>query len=935
MVEHENSIYDAFELILIKRSTKTVLQTLHKILETCQMADPRTNDKELSLFQNFLISKFFRKIIEKIGKEMKHVLQNFEVIKQARSLVQFVKNRNSLIFNQTVLCIMYDGKKQKQSYMQELKRRTESHQPSDNWRDNPIVENTSSIESRLYRANAHRSPKMQRVVMEDADDGIFADEILEDDHFEKREQLSRIRRDGVCTMATPTCPERSIKIQTGGVGRAMIRRLTGIVTSSVKQVECEDNFDNTKFRSFHKRNKFSSVFGKSAHRDDEMVFRKGFCSQRRPATLGLPTMKNDLLELGPFRTDQVNLERFILNVASISNGVIILRTIMELSPPGTVPCNKMLSQIFRMDAPILCRAVVLQELIRYVRRCSLSWPRWMADLPLQPNRYDEAAYLKDFLYMKLTAGRCFYLWAESLSAELEELSRTDLETQREQIIQRMNISNYLQDEETSPTISVSRSLRMLGIVLLNDLTNHIKEHHHGAKSKIKKSFNHSDHHGTFLSLPKNRKNKNTSSQSSSPRMNTANLNPPDEPGFFDEGIMPHRVPFSRDSETNRSKGRLEFISQAVGVTAMRSIFGRWTNKDKEANEMNYMRAHDTFANPAHEEETRRKATSFRTQSLVKLEGASDVNNRFTRNLHWINNIGNYLCEDDFSCNHENGCLFFCHQHLKQSCSSLVVALKLVSINSNLKEFETSFLNVDPFESNRSIESDIFDDLNDKLYCAPLQMLVDNIQEIPDYCLRLAVNSCWNLLTSTSSKVSKNAAVVILLACQKFKDTIPQFLASKIEEDKIEHIRSFRVLWNTRNTIWHLVDRRVARLYKLPSLAVNISLPNPPIGECIPDVPDAPWIPYTPDVEILWAEEFNTQKNLIGDESQTRKKEQMKKVIENDQHHRYLARRQFYLTSVSVVNSVTQQYFKLNDHIDDYDETVRRFSSRLMSMSSSG
>ena len=66
-------------------------------------------------------------------------------------------------------------KKQKQSYMQELKRRTESHQPSDNWRDNPIVENTSSIESRLYRANAHRSPKMQRVVMEDADDGIFAD----------------------------------------------------------------------------------------------------------------------------------------------------------------------------------------------------------------------------------------------------------------------------------------------------------------------------------------------------------------------------------------------------------------------------------------------------------------------------------------------------------------------------------------------------------------------------------------------------------------------------------------------------------------------------------------------------------------------------------------------------------------------------------------
>ena len=73
---------------------------------------------------------------------------------------------------------------------------------------------------------------------------------------------------------------------------------------------------------------------------------------------------------------------------------------------------------------------------------------------------------------------------------------------------------------------------MVGIVLLNDLTNHIKEHHHGAKGKIKKSFNHSDHHGTFLSLPKNRKNKNPSPQSSSPRMNMSNLTA-DDSGFYE------------------------------------------------------------------------------------------------------------------------------------------------------------------------------------------------------------------------------------------------------------------------------------------------------------------------------------------------------------------------------------------------------------------
>ena len=102
-----------------------------------------------------------------------------------------------------------------------------------------------------------------------------------------------------------------------------------------------------------------------------------------------------------------------------------------------------------------------------------------------------------------------------------------------------------------------------------------------------------------------------------------------------------------------------------------------------------------------------------------------------------------------------------------------------------------------------------------------------------------------------------------------------------------------------------------------------------------DVPDAPWIPYHPDVQLLWAEEFNTSQNLIGDETQTRKREQIKKVMEDDQQHRDVLRRQFFITSLSVVNCVSQQYFKLNDHLDEYDETVRRFSSRLMSMSSGG
>ena len=74
----------------------------------------------------------------------------------------------------------------------------------------------------------------------------------------------------------------------------------------------------------------------------------------------------------------------------------------------------------------------------------------------------------------------------------------------------------------------------------------------------------------------------------------------------------------------------------------------------------------------------------------------------------------------------------------------------------------------------------------------------------------------------------------MLASQKFKDTIPQFLASKINGDKMKNLLRFRVLWNTRSSIWHLVDKRVvAKSYKLPRLEVNISYPNPSIGEMTP------------------------------------------------------------------------------------------------------
>ena len=119
--EDENAMLEAFEVMLNDRSTKDLLQTFHKILETCQSADPRPpleTDLSQFKFQTFLVQKFFRRIIEKIGLEMKFVLQNPDLMKQARSLVHFVRNRNQNIFNKTIFCVLYDGKKQKEAYLQ-------------------------------------------------------------------------------------------------------------------------------------------------------------------------------------------------------------------------------------------------------------------------------------------------------------------------------------------------------------------------------------------------------------------------------------------------------------------------------------------------------------------------------------------------------------------------------------------------------------------------------------------------------------------------------------------------------------------------------------------------------------------------------------------------------------------------------------------------
>ena len=56
----------------------------------------------------------------------------------------------------------------------------------------------------------------------------------------------------------------------------------------------------------------------------------------------------------------------------------------------------------------------------------------------------------------------------------------------------------------------------------------------------------------------------------------------------------------------------------------------------------------------------------------------------SKHLHWVSNIGNFICEENFDCDHSRGCNYFCQEHVKQSCSALINGIKLVTLNSDLK-----------------------------------------------------------------------------------------------------------------------------------------------------------------------------------------------------------------------------------------------------------
>ena len=183
------------------------------------------------------------------------------------------------------------------------------------------------------------------------------------------------------SIATTTNISKDVNLVSTGVGRAMFRRITGIVGSKTEPDE-DMKAESFKAKSFTCLNKLPNVFKK-----DEIGEMRPAPShtQRRPATLGLPQLKSDL-------GGAINAQRepsqpkIIVPIAKLREGVKIIRTLLELSPPGTVPDVKIIKEILGMKAPILCRAVLIFELIRYIRKISQSWPRWMLELQMESEK---------------------------------------------------------------------------------------------------------------------------------------------------------------------------------------------------------------------------------------------------------------------------------------------------------------------------------------------------------------------------------------------------------------------------------------------------------------------------------------------------------------------------------------------------------------------
>jgi hypothetical protein len=571
----------------------------------------------------------------------------------------------------------------------------------------------------------------------------------------------------------------------------------------------------------------------------------------------------------------------MMDLEKICEGIGIMRTILGQLSPNSLPDGNFVAQIFNIDAPIFVKVVTLVELIQFVRANLTSLQRM--------NNSENAMYhpvQNEETRMELKNQ--FQNWAEKVSAALDA---TISDTRRK--IKIPTVSVFLTNKEVDKT-AAKRWLRNFGLTLLLELMTFIREVNFQAnKAKCKKAQ---------LHLPKRRGR--------------------------------HGGHYKGQDEDNDSlsgsryaKNKLDIL-YTHGALGMKQFFSRWGFKDKDLPiELNTNIISNHAADTNEHLEPNRKSLNMKRLRQSSLDHTPKGSTQ-----SFINLSGHFLSDFCFDCDHENEeCFSDCYVATRRVTETLGSLVLLLQSDQFLNKFDG--LSANPASAKPSIQES--HGIIEKVPVACLNILLESIHEISSATMQLAVYPCWKIISIRNDKASKLAAVFILLACHRLKETIPEFLKLCLEKDPpIELLSKIEVLWNMRSHVWAHVDKRLVRHFKLPSLAVNIALPNPMLGSYPEDAPDAPWMNEYNDFDKLYADGIINVDLLKSKTSATKKSEQ-EKSNKKEQEVKLQQRQNYPLTNLSIQDSINQHYVRSVGSMDDEDEGSRRFSSRLMSITSMG
>ena len=127
-------------------------------------------------------------------------------------------------------------------------------------------------------------------------------------------------------------------------------------------------------------------------------------------------------------------EARLVSLPMIRNGMLRFSFLLEVCAPGTLPDPPLIAAILDLKAPIAARAAFLFEVANFVHACNRGhWPSWMKfNVPLfrasmsgKSVSQSRGGALHHSIHR--SAGRMFYMWAESIGARLEEMLLAEAE----------------------------------------------------------------------------------------------------------------------------------------------------------------------------------------------------------------------------------------------------------------------------------------------------------------------------------------------------------------------------------------------------------------------------------------------------------------------------------------------------------------------------